>query len=109
MTGSGYIPCSLHGGLKVLDTEKCIQACRYSDLASFMRGAPADQQLRLWHEVGTQVHYQLRVSAPDTPLWLSTEGSGVPWLHVRLDSRPKYIKHDAYRHVPSRASRQKPS
>ena len=24
------------------------------------------------------------------PVWLSTEGSGVPWLHVRMDSRPKY-------------------
>ena len=31
------------------------------------------------------------------PTWLSTEGSGVPWLHVRLDSYPKYYHTDAYR------------
>jgi hypothetical protein len=24
------------------------------------------------------------------PVWLSTAGAGVPWLHVRLDDRPKY-------------------
>ena len=29
--------------------------------------------------------------------WLSTEGSGVPWLHVRMDSSPKYYHYDAYR------------
>ncbi|MGI9175867.1 MAG: DUF6940 family protein [Rhodothermales bacterium] len=23
-------------------------------------------------------------------MWLSTAGGGVSWLHVRLDSRPKY-------------------
>ena len=32
-------------------------------------------------------------------LWMSTEGSGVPWLHVRLDSRPKYYKHHEYTDV----------
>lgn len=25
-------------------------------------------------------------------LWLSTHGTGVPWLHVRLDPRPKYYR-----------------
>ena len=34
------------------------------------------------------------------PTWLSTEGSGVPWLHVRLDSRPKYYHHAAYAEPP---------
>ena len=31
------------------------------------------------------------------PIWLSTAGMGVPWLHVRLDSRPKYYAFGPYR------------
>jgi len=30
------------------------------------------------------------------PLWLSTAGLGVPWLHLRLDTRPKYYRHRPY-------------
>jgi uncharacterized protein DUF6940 len=29
--------------------------------------------------------------------WVSTAGMGVPWLHVRLDTRPTYYRHAAYR------------
>jgi hypothetical protein len=38
-----------------------------------------------------------RVSAK--PVWLSTAGGGVAWLHVRLDDRPKYYAHAPYRRV----------
>ena len=31
------------------------------------------------------------------PLWLSTSGLGVAWLHVRLDARPKYYACRRYR------------
>jgi hypothetical protein len=31
------------------------------------------------------------------PLWLSTAGGGVDWVHMRLDDQPKY-----YRHLPWR-------
>jgi hypothetical protein len=33
------------------------------------------------------------------PLWLSTAGQGVFWLHVRLDRYPKYYNHAPYRHA----------
>ncbi len=33
----------------------------------------------------------------DKPVWLSTAGGGVPWLHVRLDNRPKYYSYRPYR------------
>ena len=33
----------------------------------------------------------------DRPLWLSVAGGGVPWLHVRIDDRPKYYRYDSYR------------
>jgi len=34
--------------------------------------------------------------ANDIPM-LSTAGMGVYWLHVRLDTRPKYYQHTPYR------------
>lgn len=66
-------------------------ASDYSQLARFVATAPASQQDALWQAVG--VAMQHRIGA--RPTWLSTAGLGVAWLHVRLDSRPKY-----YRHVP---------
>ena len=32
----------------------------------------------------------------DAPTWVSTAGGGVAWLHVRLDSAPKYYTHRPY-------------
>jgi hypothetical protein len=29
-------------------------------------------------------------------MWLSTSGLGVAWLHIRLDSTPKYYQHQPY-------------
>jgi hypothetical protein len=33
------------------------------------------------------------------PTWLCTVGGGVAWLHVRLDSRPKYYSYGPYRNL----------
>ena len=33
----------------------------------------------------------------DRAVWVNTEGSGVYWLHVRIDSRPKYYHFAPYR------------
>ncbi len=35
------------------------------------------------------------------PVWLSTAGAGVSWLHVRLDDKPKYYGHAPYRIPPA--------
>jgi len=65
----------------------------YAHLATFMRQALPQQQQALWQRVGTVLAE--RVS--DRPLWLSTSGLGVPWLHLRLDTRPKYYSYGPYR------------
>jgi len=65
----------------------------FSHLAQFVRAASPEQQAALWQAVGQAM--SARVGA--VPAWLSTAGHGVAWLHVRLDSRPKYYRHDAYR------------
>jgi hypothetical protein len=69
------------------------QPTAYGHLAAFVREAPAAQQNELWKCVGSAM--QQRVNAK--PVWLSTAGAGVSWLHVRLDDRPKYYHHDPYR------------
>jgi len=68
----------------------------YGHVAAFVRGASDDQRAALWALVG---HTMCNVldERGERPTWLSTEGTGVPWLHVRLDSRPWYYHHSAYR------------
>ena len=66
----------------------------YCHLAVFVREAPEPQKHALWALVGAAM--QRRLSSK--PVWLSTAGAGVAWLHVRLDDRPKY-----YGHAPHRA------
>jgi hypothetical protein len=55
-------------------------ASAYGHVAAFVRHAPAAQRDALWREVAIAMHQ--RVSAK--PVWLSTAGGGVAWLHVRL-------------------------
>lgn len=65
----------------------------YAHLAAFLRGAPAAQQ----HDLLALTAAKAREAVSDRPLWLSTAGLGMFWLHVRLDSRPKYYSHAPYR------------
>ncbi|GAB5407295.1 MAG: hypothetical protein Aurels2KO_55260 [Aureliella sp.] len=65
----------------------------YGHLGSFIRHAPESQLHGLWQSVA--VAMAERVS--NRPVWLSTAGMGVSWLHVRLDDRPKYYGHSAFR------------
>lgn len=64
----------------------------YVHLASFLRGAPVSQVDALWRCVADTVLDRLS----DRPLWLSTAGAGVAWLHVRVDPAPKYYWHRPY-------------
>ncbi len=65
----------------------------YSHLAMFLHLAPIAQRHRLLRSVGDAVCERLS----EHPLWLSTSGLGVSWLHVRLDARPKYYQYRPYR------------
>jgi hypothetical protein len=65
----------------------------YGHLAAFVREAPEAQRHALWQTVGST----LERSVGTHPTWLSTSGLGVSWIHVRLDSHPKYYQHDPYR------------
>lgn len=65
----------------------------YAHLASFLRTGTRPQKHRLWQQTCRAVKKRLGAQ----PLWLSTSGFGVSWLHVRVDSRPKYYQHAPYR------------
>jgi hypothetical protein len=72
----------------------------YAHLARFTATAPASRQDALWQAVGAAVQRQIgRV-----PTWLSTAGLGVAWLHVRLDSRPKYYRYAPYKSPVGRSA-----
>ncbi len=71
----------------------------YPHLLSFVRQAPPQQQRRLWPEVAQALVERMDQNAPK-PVWLSTAGMGVSWLHVRVDDRPKYYRHAPYRAAP---------
>ena len=71
-------------------------ATAYGHLAAFVRSAPDHQRNALWRAVGDAM--ARRIGAK--PVWLSTAGAGVSWLHVRLDDRPKYYGHAPYRALP---------
>ena len=65
----------------------------YGHLAAFVRKAPPQQSKALWRVVGRTVEERMGKQG----LWLSTAGGGVAWLHVRMDSRPKYYGFAPYR------------
>jgi len=68
----------------------------YTHLGEFVRHAPDSQIHSLWQCVGFNVEQLIS----HKPLWLNTAGGGVAWLHVRLDSRPKYYAHIPYKKSP---------
>lgn len=67
----------------------------YPHLAVFLRRAPESQVRALWKATGKIV----RAGLSSTPMWLSTAGLGVSWLHLRLDTRPKYYTYEPYKHA----------
>lgn len=70
----------------------------YAHLLSFVRTAPAAQRDAFWRRLGAALAHALG----EAPLWLSTSGLGVYWLHARLDTRPKYYTYAPYRKVDQR-------
>lgn len=71
----------------------CGPTSAYGHLASFTREAPESQQHEIWQTVGRSMQQQ---QLGTKPIWLSTAGMGVSWLHIRLDSRPKYYSFRPY-------------
>lgn len=67
----------------------------YGHFAAFVRNAPATQVDSLWRIVGRSLASQIN----EKPLWLSTAGGGVAWLHVRIDTFPKYYDFTPFKQI----------
>lgn len=65
----------------------------FGNLARFLRNADEDMAQELFMHVGIAALQRLS----EKPLWISTSGLGVPWLHVRLDDTPKYYSYVPYK------------
>jgi hypothetical protein len=68
----------------------------YTHLLAFVRAAPRWQAVAIWPILASTVASLRAAGARRQPVWISTSGSGVAWLHLRLDSRPKYYQHAPY-------------
>jgi hypothetical protein len=66
----------------------------YGHIAAFVRSAPAAQRQELFQTLGGAISDVLGEN--DQRIWVSTSGLGVPWVHIRLDSYPKYYNHQPY-------------
>jgi len=67
----------------------------YAHIGDFVRQAGEEQVQALWRTVGEQTLQAIG----QEPKWLSTSGLGVYWLHVRIDSRPKYYQTEEYKRL----------
>ena len=84
---------NLVGDARLIVPTEMSDATNYNHLAAFVRTAPSHQVEKFWQVVGEE--YARAIN--DTPKWLSTAGLGVYWLHVRIDSRPKYYRYSEYK------------
>lgn len=66
----------------------------YTHLAAFCRLAPPEQVAQVWQLAARE--YKERLGG-DTPVWFSTCGTGIAWLHLRLDYKPKYYTFNPFK------------
>jgi len=62
---------------------------KYSHLAMFLRNSSEEQRVQMWSHV-TDEYLNILKEHGGKPVWLSTSGLGISWLHFRLDQVPKY-------------------
>ena len=87
------------GGDAVMVAPHPAQAPDSAHLAAFVRSAADPVVDALWRAVAVAVSDWLTTRR--RPAWLSTSGLAVPWLHVRIDSVPKYYAHRPYAQLPA--------
>ncbi|MEM9860095.1 MAG: hypothetical protein AAF938_00665 [Myxococcota bacterium] len=96
-TGSGLTRTflSLRGDAELVVPARDGDEAHFGHLGSWIRAANAAQIDAIWFALAQAIN-TWRQSDRGT-LWVSTAGGGVPWLHLRLDSRPKYYKHTPFK------------
>lgn len=86
---------NLGGDATLIVPRQLADTASYGHLAAFLRTAPENQVDSFWKLVAGTI----RTAISDRVIWLGTAGLGVSWLHLRLDSHPKYYRHVAYKNM----------
>lgn len=84
---------NLGGDAFLIAPRKISDADCYGHLASFLRAGPRPQQHALFQSLA---HHAVEMLDTGHRFWISTSGLGVPWVHLRLDSIPKYYQYRRY-------------
>lgn len=84
---------NLKGDAQLVVPNKVSDSRNYTHLAKFVRNAPENQIIKFWKKVAKEYSKSIN----EEKIWLSTAGLGVNWLHVRLDTKPKYYKYKEYK------------
>jgi len=86
---------NLGGDALLIAPRQIADAESYGHIASFVRHAPREQQHWLLRCLAAEI--EKRLANSQQRFWVSTSGLGVPWVHVRLDRRPKYYQYAPYK------------
>ena len=84
---------NLSGDARLIVPAPIIAHDNYTHIGKFVRNAPESQIDAFWLKAGET--YKAAIGSQKR--WFSTAGNGVYWLHLRIDSRPKYYKYAPYR------------
>ena len=68
----------------------------YSHFAAFVEKAPSSQIQKVLQLSAQAYHKRLQQKDNTKPVWFSTSGMGIAWLHFRLDSQPKYYTYKPF-------------
>jgi hypothetical protein len=77
----------------IVPTKKTDRAI-YNHLGLFIRLAEKEQIIEVFKRVGVSIFKEIKTQKL---IWLNTAGLGVIWLHIRMDTKPKYYKTKRYK------------
>jgi len=66
----------------------------YNHMGKFITGATQEQIIAVFNRVGKIIINEIE---EQELIWLNTAGLGVIWLHIRMDTTPKYYKTKRYK------------
>jgi hypothetical protein len=69
----------------------------YAHIASFLRNSSRLQIDKVLIKCGEELKRVLLEGSPNAKRYLSTSGLGVSYLHIRIDSAPKYYQYAPYK------------
>ncbi|EKX46959.1 hypothetical protein GUITHDRAFT_107309 [Guillardia theta CCMP2712] len=98
--------CTSFGSANV-DGKEVDRYASHAQISTFLRDVDNSSKLKLFQELGRTLQENVLDQAgnfsmlgPTSSVWVNTEGSGVPWLHLRIDTRPKYYHYAPFRSSP---------